>query len=190
MTLAEILVACFLLLLFMGACVSLITRALRTFRQGDERAALLAQVRTSTYLMTREIREGRELILPFSHDITSSGTTYSSGFISFYYANAVLSYSYDPDRHAIQRALYDPATCNPNDLTAWVVTEKKTVAKNIAYLTFAWEDRVPPQDMLTPSNGGTDPLSPQMVKISIKAVDNPEFPGSGFSVWTKIRMRR
>jgi hypothetical protein len=193
MSLAEVLIACFLLLLFMGACVMLFTRALRTFRQGDERTVLLNQARLSGYRLTKAVRECSDIIQPLSSEIAHAGTSYQTNFIVLlgapgcrgYFAN----YRYNRENQTIERLLYNPSPEFDNP-SLWVLMDTSVMARNIETLTFTWEDRTPPQDYLAIAGSPTDTLAPQMVKITIKTLDNREQPGSGMLIWTKVRMRR
>ncbi len=191
MTLAEVLIACSILIVFMGACYSLVTRALRTFRMSDERIDSMTTVRIFCNMFTRDIRAGTELILPKPDSITDSNQAVTDGRISMMAGDRFMSYVFDQNESAVTQTIYEPTPCDPDHPESWIVQSTKKVAKRVSSCTFTWEDRIYPQDSdVAVPNPSLLPLSPQVVKVTIKGTDADGVQGSGMFLWTKVRMRR
>jgi len=190
-SLAEVLIACSILIVFMGACYSLVTRALQTFRMSDERIDSMTTVRIFCNMFSKDIRRGTELILPKPDAITDSSSSTNDVRISMMSDGRFMSYVFDQNESAIVQTIYEPTPCDPDHPENWVVNTTKKVAKRISSCTFTWEDRIYPQDPdITVANPSSLPISPQVVKVAIKSADANSVPGSGMALWTKIRMRR
>jgi hypothetical protein len=190
-SLAEVLIACSILIVFMGACYSLVTRALQTFRMSDERIDSMTTVRIFCNMFSKDIRSGTELILPKPDAITDSSSSTNDVRISMMSSGRFMSYVFDQNESAIVQTIYEPTPCDPDHPENWVVNTTKKVAKRISSCTFTWEDRIYPQDPdVTVTNPSSLPISPQVVKVAIKSADANGVSGSGMGLWTKIRMRR
>ncbi|MDQ7824538.1 MAG: hypothetical protein RDV48_17175 [Candidatus Eremiobacteraeota bacterium] len=193
-SLAEVLIACLLLLLFMGACYTLVTRALRTFRGSDERLYLLTQVRIVSYALTKDIRGGEEIVVPRPSLISMNETPLTTSVLTLRIVQNgmiyAVSYSHDMARQSVVRSLYDYSTFNAELPETWVALESKDIGKKIELLTFTWEDRVQPQDPSIITNPALNPLSPHTVRFAMKSLDAPGYQGSGMYLWSKVRMRQ
>jgi len=191
MTLVEILIACFILLLFMGACYSLLTRGFRTMRTGDTSTSMLSEVRTTMNFLTRELREGEELLYPLPSDISGSHNIYTSKVVSILKATNPVSYILDEGTGTVQKAIYNPINILSEDdwnPTRWTLQSSRVIGKNMESLVFWWETRIPVQDGVT-GPSAADLLAPQVVGYRLKARDDPEHPGSGMEIWSTVRMR-
>lgn len=190
-SLAEVLIACSILLVFMGACYSLVARALQTFRMSDERIDSMTTVRIFCNMFSRDIRSGTELILPKPDSITESNQAVTDSRISMMTGGRFVSYVFDQNESAVIQTIYEPNPCDPDHPESWVVNTTKKVAKSVYSCNFTWEDRIYPQDPdETVTNPSLLPMSPQVVKVAIKCIDANGVPGSGMYLWTKVRMRR
>jgi len=190
-SLAEVLIACSILLVFMGACYSLVTRALQTFRMSDERIDSMTTVRIFCNMFSRDIRKGTEVILPRPDAITASSQAVTDVRISMITNGVFMSYVFDQNESAVIQTIYEPNPCDADHPENWIVNTTKKVAKSIYSCSFSWEDRIYPQDSdEIVSNPSLLPISPQVVKVTIKCTDANGVPGSGMYLWTKVRMRR
>lgn len=188
MTLAEIIISCFLLLMFMGACYSLFTRAIHTIRMGDERTTMLAKARNTIYLLTREFREAEELYLPDSSEITdtSTGSPITESFVALRKSTEILTILYNWNNYSIEKILYDP-DFDPYDSGTWKELDRKVIASGFVYMRFSW---IAPTDVWNnPPAPWINPI-PQFVQISIKTKADPGSPESEIALSTKVFMRR
>ncbi|MDQ7821759.1 MAG: prepilin-type N-terminal cleavage/methylation domain-containing protein [Candidatus Eremiobacteraeota bacterium] len=182
-SLSEVIVACAILVVFMAACYSLVTRALRTFRFGDVRSSILSELRTTLYLLTRDLKEGSTLVLPFSDQILEAPGGLMTNYITVEsiradnggYARRIYSYRYDNARRTIERILYDPGSVDTSvDSSMWTVADTKVVAKNVSACTFVWENST----------------YPQCIRVNLSLPDEQGSPGSGMALWTRVTMRK
>lgn len=178
MTLAETLIACSLLLVFMGACYSLFQQALRTFHFGDERASTLSRLRTTLDFLSREIRDSDQLYSPKSSDITA-GTSLRSESIIIRVSSDVYEYIYDQQLSTVTQIYFEPGY-DPDQQATQREAGRRVIGRDFSYLLFTWEK--PPDPWTTPI--------PQFVKISLGVKEDPNFPGSGMALSTKVMMRK
>lgn len=138
MTLAEMMVSCSLLIVFLGACYTLFTKAIvmsRMSDRGDDRTLKLAEVRDIIYILSRDIRECEALVLPDSSVISNSAAPYSSDSISIFLPDIniddsplppfdatklkIVTYRYDPGTHNIEKLVYNPNTASSLDFVSF-----------------------------------------------------------------------
>jgi prepilin-type N-terminal cleavage/methylation domain-containing protein len=201
MTLIEILVVCSILLVFMGACYSLLVRGVRTFRGGEQRTSMLSEVRMAMNYFTRDFREGAELLFPLPSDISGSREPYSSPMVVILRKDSMaVSYYLDGSTGSIMKATYIPDIATFDRYLTWIGSQDnwvlstdeapnpRVIGKNMESLTFSWEDVIPPQDKNADTTLNTV-YSPQVIKFSLKAKDDPDAAGSGMAIWSKMRLR-
>jgi hypothetical protein len=187
MTLPEILISCFLLLLFMGACYSLYNRALLTFRMGDQSTTCLARARNAMHFIAGEVRDSQDLCRPFSYQITAAtaANPVTSSYIIMRTPSGGVNIRFDEATNTIEKVVYAPGF-DPDQPSTWVIKERNTVARGIEYLTFTW---VAPENVWQTSPTPWCSPMPQFMQISLKTTTDPGASESATALTTKVLMR-
>jgi len=165
---------------------------------------MLSEVRTTMNYLTRELREGKELLCPLPSDISSASIPWAAKSVVILAhtetREAAVSYFLDDATGSVMKGIYSPPPADLNGYLDWVkspdlwvpLTEEapnpRIIGKNIQSLVFSWEDIIPPQDANADATLN-NVYSPQVITFQIKAKDDPEAPGSGMMIWSKMRLR-